>query len=1217
MPMTGYVEVAIAASCACAVKAPWELRDLQIREALILSTGRRRTLRVDVGPAEPDGRRQIRISSRDERNAPHWTEHAILVAASAEGAASSAPLESVEADRGACDEAVDAGPISVSASELYESLRELGVEFGGSFRGMVRSRSLRPGIAVADIEDVTGTTIGPMTGAGAPVHLFHPALLDACLHAAPGAIRTLDDIDPTAVYLPVGIERFRLSRAVSGPLRSVVSVRDRSADGEAISLDLRIEATDGSNVARIDGLRCRRTTRDVFADMQRRRASAWIHDVQWISRPHPAEPSAASGTWMVFDEGTGRAGRIADGLRARGGRVIRVVPGDGFARIGDDEFTIDPESASDHQKVLSEARRSGLRAVVSLWPLRVAKIGPDRMPSDGQRYGTTAGLRLVQALAALSDPPRLCMVTAGSQCVDGTEAIAIEQAPAAALLRVAASEHTELRVISFDLDPQGSRQDERLMIAELLTESDENQVGLRKGERFVARLVPRGHPDQLDAEADAFRGSDCTMPLRLVVERPGTFDGLKMESGPIGEPGPGEAVIRVRAAGVNFRDVLMSLGLYPGPVPPLGSDCAGTIVAVGPGVTGWSVGDRVVAMVEGAFSTHVIARQEFMAHLPSSMDFEQGASTPSAFITADVTLNQIAALKRGDRVLIHAGAGGVGLAPVMLARRAGAEVFATAGSPDKREFLKGLGVQHVLDSRTAAFADDVLRLTDGQGVDVVLNSLSGELLIRSFDVLAHGGTFLEIGKRDIMSSARVEQMARAIRYHVVDCSEIAQRDPAIIGATLGRILADIASGELAPLPLTTFHFRDAASALRFMAQAKHIGRLVLRMPAPAARTRICGEGTYLVTGGLGGLGLVTARWLVGQGARYLALAGRKAPDGAAQAAIRELRASGAVVEPIQADVSTEDGVADLFAEMERSLPPVRGLFHCAGLLDDGPLAIQTPERFAAVMKPKADGAWRLHHALTSRGIEPQDFVLYSSMSSILGAPGQANYVCANAFLDAMAFALRAAGQRATSINWGPWRDVGMAARGAVRGRWDGQGVNGLSAADGMTALSMTALRDEPRMAVMSVDWAAFAAHPGVSTLPPILRAVIEEGAGLLPGHAQIGEDALVDGLHELAEGERAVRIAALLRRELATVLALGDGGASITEAQSFSSLGLDSLTAIELRNRLQRLLRTVFPSTIALAAPSLAQLSSLIASMLGGRAGESAADHVDREGLTL
>jgi NADPH:quinone reductase-like Zn-dependent oxidoreductase/acyl carrier protein/NADP-dependent 3-hydroxy acid dehydrogenase YdfG len=690
-------------------------------------------------------------------------------------------------------------------------------------------------------------------------------------------------------------------------------------------------------------------------------------------------------------------------------------------------------------------------------------------------------------------------------------------------------------------------------------------------------------------------------------------------------PGPGQVELRVRASGLNFRDVLSALGMYPGEIKHLGSDCAGEVVAVGDGVSQFAVGDRVVAMVEGAFASHATTRWEFVAPLPSGVSFEQGAAIPTAYLTADITLNHVAHLAQGDRVLIHSGAGGVGMAAIALARRVGAEIFATAGNPEKREVLKKLGVHHVLDSRSTSFAEEIARVTGGKGVDIVLNSLAGAMLDRSFDCLADGGVFLEIGKRGLWTHERVQQLGRGIRYHIVDCNDNARDTPTIVGEIFTRVLREIESGLLPLLPCTTFPFKHAPDAFRYMAQARHIGRVVFRHTVDPCRVEqlIKADATYVVTGGLKGLGLLAAQWLAGEGARHLLLAGRSEPDATARSAIVALQVAGVQVVTVAADVATAAGVDLIMAALGKGVPRLGGVIHGAAVLDDGVLAKQTAARFASVMGPKADGAWRLHCAIELHGHAPDFFVLYSSLSAVFGSAGQANYVAANAFLDALAHRRRERDLPATSVNWGAWSDIGMAARGNAAIRAGAQGLAPLSPTDGMQALGVVLSDGVTQLSVAPIEWSVLCRQFETRLAPPLLRDLVAEVRSR-SAEERVGANApqrRLDVSH-LEPGDRKAKLVALVRRELATVLALSGTAASIAVDQQFSSLGLDSLTAVELRNRLQQALGRSLPATAAFEWPTVADMSSHLDAMFGDASREAVeagdrSEEASREELTL
>jgi NADPH:quinone reductase-like Zn-dependent oxidoreductase/acyl carrier protein len=458
---------------------------------------------------------------------------------------------------------------------------------------------------------------------------------------------------------------------------------------------------------------------------------------------------------------------------------------------------------------------------------------------------------------------------------------------------------------------------------------------------------------------------------------------------------------------------------------------------VGEAVTGLRVGDEVLALALGCLASHVVADVRLVVPKPSHLGFEEGATVPIAFVTAHYALHHLARLQPGERVLIHAAAGGVGLAALRIAQRVGAEVFATAGSAEKREFLTSLGVRHVMDSRSLAFADEVREATEGEGVDVVVNSLAGEAVARSLEVLRPFGRFLEIGKRDIHGNAlSLVPFHKGLSFFAIDLERMIRERPAFAGHLLGEVMAHFERGVLSPLPLRTFPVGELAGAFRHMAQACHTGKIVLRVqgedPAIEAAVPPAGDlsqGTYLITGGLGGLGLRVARWLASRGARHLALVDRRGLTLAATEAVEDLNRTGVQVRVIRADVADEAQVTRALEEVDETMPPLQGVVHAAAIFDDATVLHLDRPRLEAVMAPKLAGAWNLHNLTAGRTLDL--FVFFSSVSSMLGLRGQASDAAGNAFLDALAVHRRARGLPASTINWGPWSDKGLLQKQSV------------------------------------------------------------------------------------------------------------------------------------------------------------------------------------------
>jgi myxalamid-type polyketide synthase MxaB len=595
----------------------------------------------------------------------------------------------------------------------------------------------------------------------------------------------------------------------------------------------------------------------------------------------------------------------------------------------------------------------------------------------------------------------------------------------------------------------------------------------------------------------------------------------------------------------------------------------------------------------GSFSTFVTTRAELVVKKPDNLSFEEAAALPTGFLTAYYALHHLAHMTAGDRVLIHAAAGGVGLAAVQLAQRAGAEIFATAGKPEKREYLRSLGIEHIMDSRSLDFAGEIMERTSGEGVDIVLNSLAGEFIPKSLSVLRRKGRFLEIGKTGIWHKNQVTDFKSDVSYSVYDLVQQCQEEPVFVGSMLRDLMEDFRIGNLKPLPLRTFAIGEAVSAFRYMAQARHIGKIVVSHGGSTEEgLTFRTDGTYLITGGLGGLGLVVARWMLQHGARHLTLVSRRAPSDAIRATLNELERQGGKIAVFQADVSQEKEVAKVLTEIGTTTPTLRGIIHGAGVLDDGVLARQEWSRFATVLAPKVAGGWNLH-ALTL-DLPLDFFVLFSSVASLLGSPGQGNHAAANAFLDGLAHYRRAQGLPALSINWGAWGEVGAAANLTVDEHISRRGIGTIAPHNGLQALQQVFRRAKAQVGVSPVDWSKFIQQFPARLAPMFSKMAHEARSEAKPRQQGAQQPELSQQLKQALPRERMQLIFAHVKDQVALIMGL-DPSKPLDPRQPLNELGLDSLMAIELRNALGNTAGTTLPTTLLFDYPTVEAVAGYLA----------------------
>ncbi|WP_461000149.1 SDR family NAD(P)-dependent oxidoreductase, partial [Streptomonospora sediminis] len=629
--------------------------------------------------------------------------------------------------------------------------------------------------------------------------------------------------------------------------------------------------------------------------------------------------------------------------------------------------------------------------------------------ADSVHTATAEALELVRAW--LADPrwesARLVFTTRNAVCVHDGEGVAdLAQASLWGLVRTAQAEHPG-RFALVDTDAAtgtGTGTGAAAESAAVALAADEPQLAFRRGRAYAPRLT------RAAGGALAVPGSAA---WRLDTTGGGTLENLALlpDSAGLAELLPGQVRVAVRAAGLNFRDVLIALGSYPGSAD-LGLEGAGVVTETGPGTTGFAVGDRVFGLLPQGFGPVAVTDHRLLARIPRGWSFEQAASVPAAFLTAHYGFGDLAALAPGSTVLVHAAAGGVGMAAVQLARHRGAEVFGTAG-PAKHHLLREMGLddEHIASSRDLEFERRFAAATGGRGVDVVLNSLAGDFTDASLRLLPRGGVFLEMGKADPRDPQAVAAEHPGVSYRPYDLTAV---EPDRIGELLAELTALFERGELQPLPVSATDIRRAPEALRTMSRGGHTGKIVLRIPRP-----LDPDGTVLVTGGTGTLGGLLARHLVtAHGVRHLVLTSRRGMDAPGAGELEaELTALGATVTIAACDAADRGALAAVLAEVPAA-HPLTAVVHAAGVLDDAPVASLGAEQLHRVLRAKVDGAANLHE-LTA-GYDLAAFLLYSSVTGVLGSPGQANYTAANAFLDALSARRHAAGLSATSLVWGLW-----------------------------------------------------------------------------------------------------------------------------------------------------------------------------------------------------
>ncbi|MBW4537315.1 MAG: SDR family NAD(P)-dependent oxidoreductase [Pleurocapsa minor HA4230-MV1] len=1035
----------------------------------------------------------------------------------------------------------------LDVEQHYLNCQDKGINYGKSFQG-IKQLWAKDHQALGLIELPNHLS--------SAAYYFHPALLDACLQILFAALpRELQAI----TYIPVGLEKLDLQYFPHQRVWSYLKLRQDHNQHQVLMADVWLYNDFGDLIAKIEGLKSQ-------AIKSQPAWHNWLYQPQW--KPQPLlTPSSLSntGTWLIFTDSTGIGQQLARQLEDRQQQCHLITR---------DTITDDPQACSDLIQ-----QHPTVTGVIYLWSLDLTENW-----QECQNY-----LYLVQALIQSATHSSLWFVTHNAQPVGNYQLTpGIKNSCLWGMQKAIALEHPELRCVGIDID---SLDNAAANIFQELGDSGMEQVAYRDNQRYVSRLV---RIVGAIGQSPIGKSSINKGNFQLNINNPGNLDSLQWKSINRQQPQADEIEIEVKATGLNFRDVMVALDLYPDQTKFLGIECAGIIISVGSKVTNFKPGDEVMAIAENSFSQYLVVNSQLAINKPASLSLLEAATIPVTFLTAYYTLVYVAKLQPGEKVLIHAAAGGVGLAAIQIAQNIGAEIYATA-SMSKWSLLESMGVKQIMNSRSLDFAEEIISATNGKGVDVVLNSLSGEFIAKSIAVLNKHGRLIEIGKQGIWSPSEVAQVEPSINYSIVDLWQITQDKPELIQQMLRELHSKLnkrsqfIAETFKPLPHTVFTQEQTIAAFRYMQQGKHQGKIIIAMNsrdyARITPTHKTYTGTYLITGAMGAIGLQIAQWLVTKGVTNLVLLGRNDIKPELESSLKKIQDK-AQVKLIKADIANTDQLAQVLIQIELELPPLKGVVHCAGIISDRTIAQQDWHSFEQVLAPKVQGAWNLHHLTQKYDLD--NFILFSSASSLLGSAGQANYCAANAFLDTLAHARRNLGLPAIAINWCAWKNTGLAANTQITNAFKQQGIGSIKPNQGIEILEQLLLNAPPQIGVIPFDWDLWQQHNSVTPYYENLVSV--------PAYAENSSDYKQHLLAAIPE-QREYLLKEQISQQLADILGIKDLS-KIDLASGFAELGLDSLGSVELRNKLQSSYNLKLSPTVIFDYANLTALSNYLSSLL-------------------
>ncbi len=1191
-PGTGYIELGLALHSELTEQPQCILEELQFDQVLVIDDGPDPVLCCSYDPSL----QEYTVHSRSREDKSAWTLHARgRLSMSTLGVAPPVDLAAV---RSRCLEHID-------AVAHYQHMEAIGLEYGARFRSLIELwRSKSEVLARIDLESISADSDH--------AYRLHPVLLDGCLQAFICALETND------AYVPVGIRKIRFLAKPTSQLwchGRLTRVYNDDVEGDISLTDDR-----GRVFAQLLGVRAHRLNAATRDESDRERVS--LYDCEWLESDVLVSADEPGRYAIFLDQGGVGAALVEQLRREDGCEVVGIATGDSYQQDDDTRYRI---RAGNREDLLRLTDTAGLRHCTGLVYCCALDVRDDGSDPVGES-GLVDYLSFLQVMTAdgTKQCPKLFLVTRGAQGVDVARPhAALEQAPLVGMARVARNEYPEIVHRSIDLD--ASSHDLTIELTQLAQEirsnDTEDEVAYRGQQRYVQRMkvVPL---TALQPVADEVEPTPLTPGNAFTLEpgKKGVLSELRFRETQRMDPGPREVEIEIHAAALNFKDVLKIMDMLPADAitgtyfgEGLGMEASGVIARVGAGVTEFTVGDSVVVNMPDSFRSYATVSVDAIYAVPklSDMSHAESAGLPAVFVTAYYAMHHVARLKAGEKVLIHAAAGGVGLAAIQVAQWIGAEVFATAGSQRKRDFLRSLGIQHIMDSRSTEFADEVLSLTDGKGVDVVLNSIAGEAISKSLEVLSSFGRFVEIGKRDIVENNRLPMRAfnRNLSFAAVDIDRMMAERRDLYQQTLDETWEHFRAGDFVAIPVKTFPASQVVEAFQYLAKSKQIGKVVvamredatvMAMPVEKTPSLFRSTHTYLITGGLGGFGVEIAKWMVEHGAKHLALVGRRGDaEALAKRNVQMLEDAGATVRVMAADISAESDVQRVIHEIDTTMAPLGGVLHAAAVIDDGPLNQLDAARIRSVLRPKALGAWYLHRETLALPIE--FFVLFSSVAGLVGSPGQGSYVAANTFLDALAQHRRSRGLPATSINWGAIADVGMVARHHELEQYlQGVGITPLAPARAVHALGLALAQNITQIGIGDIEWSKWSRSHPAAAASARYDALVEptaRGADGAPGSTALDE------LLMLAPEQRDEAIAELLVEQVAATLQSTPD--KVDRRQSLTTLGVESLMAMELQAAIESSIGIKLSVLDLMKGSTIAQLAERLASKVAEQGADS------------
>ncbi|MBW4084438.1 SDR family NAD(P)-dependent oxidoreductase [Paenibacillus sp. S150] len=1069
--------------------------------------------------------------------------------------------------------------LSVARELFYKRLNEYGYYFATLHQGMEV-------LHVSQTRAIAKVKLPQLLEKEAADHSFHPALLDACTQVFLAFLPEPGE-DGDNINITMGTEKYILYRQPDVELEVVAEIAEQSAQG--FTGNMFIYNRNQELVAEIKGYMTKRVNKKTLQSSLNKRDQSFYEEI-WVPKAHEKGCfSQEEGMYLLWADDSLFTSYVAEQFSSKGCSTLLVCRGNQFRKLADQKYEIDPFESQHYSRLVQELReQQGLKISGSLymWGLdqpfspisrmvweEIKTVGTTLLHISQQMYGRGSELGSFTFLTQNAN-----RIQSGDYWVNPVSAAAV------GFLKVMRLEYPQIRCAGIDLQNL-SRSSSLQVVTEIVDRTDDTLIAYRDTQRYVPRLKERGSTVEESPDESMFRE-----PFALQSKGKGSIEELYYGQAERVIPGDEDIELEVMVAGFNFHDIIHALNLMERHTERFGLDCVGRIIRKGKHVTDLSVGDLVVAFAPGCFGKFVVVPRDYVAVKPHSLNINEAATVPSAYLTGYSIMERLAASVNVKSVLIHAATGGLGIALVQLAHRMGITVYATASS-NKHFLLRQLGVRHIFDSRSTDYAEQLMIATDGKGVDAAINSFTGEHVAKTFSVVRSGGSFVEVGERERLTDEQAAEYRNDVTYIPFSLFDSIHRKPGLVMETLTMLNTWFDEGVIRPLPYQVYDKADIKEAFRYIQKGKHVGKVLVRFSEPQSGEDM--SKTVVIAGGSGGIGWEIVRNWPEASKDTLVLLGRSKEPEALRAKLEQLRTQGRHVMYYSVDIGDSEALGIVLAEVNAQLPPLRGIIHTAGILSDRLIHNEEWDNMQTILHPKIQGAWNLHCATLDKELE--FFILFSSVTAVMGSIGVAGYATGNAFMSGLTAYRKQLGLPSLCLNWGPWQEVGMLTRlnPVAQEIWTKNGFKTLSSKEGLQ--SFEAVRKQNgEVSIMPVDWEKWLKQYPKGRIPDTLLSVEKLGGRNLLRTPEAGTELapLNGGIAACSSNTSQAayeQLASLLKRVLQRPVT-----AEEFKNFSFQEMGLDSLMSVEFRNLLNECYGSAFPISLLYSYPDLRSLHRYI-----------------------